>query len=128
MSVKTLEQTSEEPRDASPEAEVEEEFRFDPARWEKLPKGVRKTRLSLDLDDDVVAWFREQAARPGAVPFQTRINQVLRELMNRHPVISPEITSALLNDQKFIAALAERVAAHTRTRKPKAGKQTRRAA
>jgi uncharacterized protein (DUF4415 family) len=126
MSKKTLERTWEDPADASPEAEVEEEFRFDPVRWEKLPKGVRKTRLSLDLDDDLVVWFKERAARPGAVPFQTQINLMLRTAMTT--TLSQEVYAVLLKDETFIAAIAERVAEHTRTRKPKAGKQTRRAA
>lgn len=126
MSKKILERTWEEPVDDASDASVEAEFRFDPARWEKLPKGVRKIRLSLDLDEDLVAWYREQSARPGAVPYQTQINLLLRTAMTA--TVSQEVYAALLRDETFIAAIADRVAEHARTRKPKTGRQTRRAA
>lgn len=39
-----------------------------------------KTRISIMLDDDVLAAFREQADRKGAA-YQTEINRILREYL-----------------------------------------------
>lgn len=45
-----------------------------------LPKG--KTRITIRLDDDVLAWFRQQAEAMGGGNYQTLINQALREYMS----------------------------------------------
>ncbi len=43
----------------------------------RVPKG--KTRITIRIDDDVLAWFREQVERAGGGSYQTLINQALRE-------------------------------------------------
>ena len=48
---------------------------------EPLPLG--KTRITIRLDDDVIAWFREQAEQAGGGNYQTAINDALREYINR---------------------------------------------
>lgn len=53
--------------------------------WANAKRGVfyrpLKQQLTLRLDADVVAWFREH---PGnGVGYQTRINQALREYVKR---------------------------------------------
>jgi uncharacterized protein (DUF4415 family) len=40
-----------------------------------LPKG--KTRITIRLDDEVLAWFREQVERAGGGNYQTLMNEVL---------------------------------------------------
>jgi uncharacterized protein (DUF4415 family) len=71
---------------AKSEAELERDiagdpdFRDVPANWYEAAEAVMpvtKQMLSLRLDTDVVAWFREQG--PG---YQTRINAVLRSYVN----------------------------------------------
>lgn len=42
-----------------------------------VPKG--KTRITIRLDDDVLAWFRAQVDRAGGGNYQSLINQALRD-------------------------------------------------
>jgi uncharacterized protein (DUF4415 family) len=42
----------------------------------RVPKG--KTRITIRLDDDVLAWFREQVHQAGGGSYQTLINEALR--------------------------------------------------
>ena len=46
-----------------------------------LPAG--KTRITIRLDDDVIAWFRQQADAVGGGNYQTAINQALRDYMTQ---------------------------------------------
>ena len=43
----------------------------------KLPAG--KTRITIRLDDDVLAWFKTQVHAAGGGNYQTLINAALRE-------------------------------------------------
>ncbi len=63
---------TDEEIEASIDHEEEGEFDWD-AAYVGMPPGPPKKQLTLRLDQDVVAWFREQG--PG---YQTRMNQVLR--------------------------------------------------
>lgn len=40
---------------------------------------ITKIRITMMLDPETVSFFKGQAARPGAEPYQTQINRVLRE-------------------------------------------------
>ena len=42
-----------------------------------VPKG--KTRITIRLDEDIVAWFKEQVHRAGGGNYQSLINAALRE-------------------------------------------------
>lgn len=42
-----------------------------------IPKG--KTRITIRLDDDVLAWFRHQVDTAGAGNYQSLINTALRQ-------------------------------------------------
>ena len=46
-----------------------------------VPKG--KTRLTIRLDEDIVAWFRSQVERAGGGNYQTLINDALRQHIAR---------------------------------------------
>ena len=46
-----------------------------------VPKG--KTRITIRLDDEILAWFREQVERAGGGSYQTVINEVLRQHIQR---------------------------------------------
>jgi uncharacterized protein (DUF4415 family) len=107
----------EEPVDDSNEENVEEEFRFDPekARWNILPRGVRKVRVNIWLDDDVVAEFKARAEQPNAAPYQTQINQTLREALGKAvPSAKTQTSSAVaaLENPQFIQGLAEKIGAY----------------
>jgi uncharacterized protein (DUF4415 family) len=42
-----------------------------------IPKG--KTRITIQLDEDVIAWFRTQVERAGGGNYQSLINDALRQ-------------------------------------------------
>jgi uncharacterized protein (DUF4415 family) len=54
--------------------------------WSGARRGVFyrpiKKQLTLRLDSDLIAWFRERA--PNGEGYQTSINRALREYVSRH--------------------------------------------
>jgi len=48
-------------------------------RGRVLPVPAGKTRITIRLDDDVLAWFRERVHAAGGGNYQTLINLALRE-------------------------------------------------
>ncbi len=51
------------------------------AAIEATPTG--KTRITIRLDDEVLAWFRDQVHAAGGVNYQTLINDALREYIQQ---------------------------------------------
>jgi len=47
------------------------------------PTPAGKTRITIRLDDDIIAWFRQRAERAGGGNYQTAINQALRDHIER---------------------------------------------
>lgn len=45
--------------------------------------GASKTRITIRLDEDIIAWFRTQAEQTGGGNYQTAINQALRDHIDR---------------------------------------------
>jgi uncharacterized protein (DUF4415 family) len=43
------------------------------------PRLLGKTRITIRLDDEVLAWFREQVHLAGGGNYQTLINEALRQ-------------------------------------------------
>ena len=41
--------------------------------------GAGKTRITIRLDDDIIAWFKDQVGLAGGGNYQTAINQALRK-------------------------------------------------
>src|SRR5689334_8449961 len=72
-----------------------------------------KVRITIALDQELVEYFRAEAAKPGALPYQTQINQTLRRAVLNEE-IQPEQTAALkaalLEDSDFLRAVANRLA------------------
>src|SRR5262249_55270164 len=126
MSKATIKRKWEKPVSDEEDARVEEEFRLEPKRGGGLPRGVKNVRVNLYLDEDVVAYFKERAAQPHVAPYQTQINQTLREAMRKDSTVQPQapgvakLRAALLKDEEFIEALAERVG---KVRQPRKGKR-----
>jgi hypothetical protein len=97
---------------------VADSFNLERARHHVLPRGVRKVRVNLYLDDDVVAYFKARAAQPHAAPYQTQINQMLRGAMKGAQAAgltarqsnASDVQAALLSDERFIKAAAAQVA------------------
>ena len=48
-------------------------------RGSVLPGPKGKTRITIRIDDDVLAWFKDQVHKAGGGNYQTLINQALRE-------------------------------------------------
>lgn len=48
------------------------------------PTPSGKTRITIRLDDEVLAWFREQADSAGGGNYQTMINETLRQYIQQH--------------------------------------------
>ena len=48
-------------------------------RGSVLPVPRAKTRITIRIDDDVLAWFKDQVHQAGGGNYQTLINQALRE-------------------------------------------------
>lgn len=44
-----------------------------------VPLPARKTRITIRLDNDILAWFREAVTANEGGNYQTLINEVLRE-------------------------------------------------
>lgn len=82
-------------------------------KYAQRDPNVAKTRITIYIDDDVLAYFKNLAREAGAAPYQTQINTVLRQAMEGGAGSPAE---RLLRDERFIEAVAERV----RSRKTKA--------
>lgn len=63
---------------------MRKEYDFSKARrGPVLPVPPGKTRITIRLDDDVLAWFRKQVHAAGGGNYQTLINQALRRFMEQ---------------------------------------------
>jgi len=59
------------------------------------------------LDADIVEHFKQRAAAPNAAPYQSQINNALRQFLARG---KPQADYAqLVHDDRFIEAVARRV-------------------
>jgi len=67
-----------------------------------------KVRVTIALDRDIVEHFKRAAAKRGALPYQTQINQALRRVIEEPP--TEALKSALLKDKEFIRSLAREIA------------------
>src|SRR5262249_36862182 len=80
-----------------------------------IPRGARrgnaeraKVRITIALDNDVVEFFKQAAAERGALPYQTQINQALRQAMEISS--TEDLKSSLLEDKAFLRSLAREIA------------------
>lgn len=110
------------------ETSIAQDDDFHPEKMKRLPRGAflakagntsdpkkTKVRVTLYLDSDVLAYFKERAAESHAAPYQTQINNELRDVMGRDIIKRnsksiPVDYSLLLNNRTFIRAVAEEVA------------------
>lgn len=61
---------------------MRKEYDFSNAkRGPVVPVPPGKTRITIRIDDDILAWFREQVDSAGGGSYQTLINQALRRYM-----------------------------------------------
>ena len=109
----------------------EEEEEFHPEKMKRLPRGAflaqpgatadpkkTKVRVTIYLDSDVLAYFKERATEPNAAPYQTQINSELRAVMERNNKVGTMDYTRLLSDRGFIRAVAEEVAEYRAESEP----------
>ncbi len=59
---------------------MKREYDFSKAkRGPVLPAPKGKTRITIRLDEDVIAWFRAQVEKAGGGNYQSLINDALRQ-------------------------------------------------
>lgn len=75
-------------------------------RYPDLDMSDRKVKITIWMDSYVIEHFKKLAEKPGSAGYQTLINEALKE---RIAATQPEPRQDLLNDDAFIAAVAERV-------------------
>lgn len=68
---------------------MEQEYDFSQGKRgavDSTPSG--KTRITIRLDEDIIAWFRQQVHLAGGGNYQTLINEALRQYIqqNREPL------------------------------------------
>jgi uncharacterized protein (DUF4415 family) len=103
---------------------MRKEFDFSKARrsefWKHMPPPDQldrhtKERITIFIDLDILNFFRARAAKRGKPPYQTQINQALREYMEGS---GPSGKGGLSND-RLISHLAERVAEYSAAKRKK---------
>ena len=73
-------------------------------------RSDQKIKISIYLDADVLDFFKEQAAQPNSAPYQTQINNELRNLMEYKRQTQNEfVTITMLENPEFLADLAEKL-------------------
>jgi uncharacterized protein (DUF4415 family) len=110
--LKTIEKTKK-----SAETELDAEM----DRMKRLPRGSVKAKpgatdlknckvkISMYLDGDILEYFRKRAEQPNSAPYQTQINNELRNIMESGPVEISSIKDNILNNKKFLKALKKKL-------------------
>jgi uncharacterized protein (DUF4415 family) len=63
---------------------MKREYDFSKAkRGPMMPVSIGKTRITIRLDEEVIAWFRNQVEKAGGGNYQSLINEALREHIAR---------------------------------------------
>jgi uncharacterized protein (DUF4415 family) len=70
-----------------------------------------KVRITINLDADILEYFKDRAEEPDAAPYQTQINNELRRLMKSGRKSVTSTAKELLRDDNFIDALRDRLKA-----------------
>ena len=105
---------------------MKKEFDFSKAKrsefWKRMPPPGQldrhtKERITIFIDLDILNFFRARAAKRGKPPYQTQINQALREYMEG----SGPRGKGGLSEHKLISHLAERVAEYSAAKRKRRG-------
>ena len=63
------------------------EVTYDPDRAQRgalSPMSATKARITIRLDQDILAWFKQQVHEQGGGNYQTLINDALRQYIDGH--------------------------------------------
>jgi uncharacterized protein (DUF4415 family) len=76
------------------------------------PRNEQKIKMTAYIDGDILDFFKERAKLPDASPYQTQINQVLRQYVANATQSKDEVvTVSMLENPEFLSALAEKLKA-----------------
>jgi uncharacterized protein (DUF4415 family) len=79
------------------DVEMAEEYDFSQGiRGPIIPPTPGKTRITIRIDNDILAWFRAKVHAQGGGNYQTLINQALRAHMVQGTGLSEDHLEALL--------------------------------
>jgi uncharacterized protein (DUF4415 family) len=79
---------------------VRKEYDFSQARRGPVrPLAPGKTRITIRLDDDVIAWFKAQVDAAGGGNYQTQINDALKEHIGRQAEPLEETLRRVLREE-----------------------------
>ena len=63
----------------------------------RVPRG--KTRITIRLDQDIVAWFKEQVHNAGGGNYQTLMNSALRDYVEQSGEPLEELVRRVVRDE-----------------------------
>lgn len=92
---------------------MKEEYNFRQARrGAVVSASPGKTRITIRIDDDVLAWFREQVELAGGGSYQSLMNQALREFIHSRAEPLEETLRRVLREElpQLVAEHAESLA------------------
>ena len=79
---------------------MRDEYEFSKARrGSVVPVPPGKTRITIRLDNDLLAWFRRSVHRAGGGSYQTLINEALREHVERRPETLEQTLRRVLREE-----------------------------
>ncbi len=64
-----------------------------------VPPVPGKTRITIRLDDDILAWFRDTVNASGGGNYQTLINTALREYVNQQKEPLEKVIRRVLREE-----------------------------
>lgn len=70
-----------------------------------------KVRITINLDADILEYFKDRAGGRDAAPYQTQINNALRRVMMNEPASVSSTAKELLQNEGFIEALRDKLKA-----------------
>ncbi len=72
-------------------------------------RSDQKIKISINLDADVLDFFKERAAEPNSAPYQTQINNELRAVIEGRQTQGEVIALKMLENSAFLSTLAEKL-------------------
>lgn len=75
------------------------------------PRNEQKIKMTAYIDGDILDFFKERAKLPDSSPYQTQINQVLRQYVANETNQAKDevVTVSMLENPAFLSALAEKL-------------------
>jgi uncharacterized protein (DUF4415 family) len=79
---------------------MKEEYDFSQGKRGAIdPTPLGKTRITIRLDNDILAWFREQVNMAGGGNYQTLINNALRTYIQQREEPLEEILRRVVREE-----------------------------